>query len=133
MDSNNGCYTGSIVFRSTEAYLNYIEACYEKNGSLDNAAEIYWQKIRSRAKVNTDFNLSISLTNMNEEAKNDRGAYATGKLIDPFLYNIRREKRCELMAEGLRLADLKRWRAMNQLIKEPYHLEGFKLWGPIKN
>jgi hypothetical protein len=36
------------------------------------------------------------------------------------------------MAEGLRLMDLKRWRAMDQLISTPYHFEGFKLWGPMK-
>lgn len=32
------CTTGAVVFRAAEAYLNYIEACYEKNGSLDNDA-----------------------------------------------------------------------------------------------
>lgn len=38
----------------------------------------------------------------------------------------------ELMAEGLRFMDLKRWRAMDQLIETPYHIEGFKLWGPMQ-
>ena len=55
-----------------------------------------------------------------------------GKLIDPTLYNIRRERRCELMAEGLRYMDLMRWRAMDQMIATPYHIEGFKLWGSMQ-
>jgi hypothetical protein len=28
--------------------------------------------------------------------------------------------------------DLKRWRALDQLISTPYHIEGFKLWGPMQ-
>lgn len=129
---NGGCYTGSIVFRSAEAYLNYMEACYEKNGSLDADATKYWKELRDRAKVNNDFNITIAATDMSKEALNDWGAYSGGKLIDATLYNIRRERRSELMAEGLRLADLKRWRAMDQLITTPYHLEGFKLWGSMQ-
>lgn len=38
---NGLCYTGALIFRGTEALLNYIEACYEKNGSLDNIAQSY--------------------------------------------------------------------------------------------
>jgi hypothetical protein len=125
--------TGSIVFRSTEAYLNYIEACYEKNGSLDGKASQYWKDIRNRANVNPDFQATIAATNMQIEAQGDWGAYSAGQIIDPFLYNIRRERRNELMAEGLRDMDLKRWRSMDQLIAEPYHIEGFKLWGPMQD
>lgn len=126
--ANGNSYTGSITFRAVEAYLNYMEACYEKNGSLDATAQDYWRAIRSRAKVDTDFNKTIAATQMSEEAKNDWGAYSAGQLIDPTLYNIRRERRCELMAEGLRFMDLCRWRAMDQMIKTPYHIEGFRLW-----
>lgn len=132
LQNNNGCFTGSIIFRSAEARLNYIEASYEKNSKIDETADKYWREIRDRARVNNDYMATIAATNMNEEAKNDWGAYSGGQLITPTLYNIRRERRCEFMAEGLRLADLKRWRAMDQLIKTPYHLEGFKLWGPMQ-
>jgi len=129
---NGGGSIGSITFRATEAYLNYVEACYEKNGALDNSAITYWKAIRTRAKVNDDFTVTIAATNMAEEAKNDWGAYSAGQLIDPTLYNIRRERRCELMAEALRFMDLQRWRAMDQMITTPYHVEGFKIWGPMK-
>jgi hypothetical protein len=131
---NNNCYTGSIIFRGAEAYLNYIEAYYELNGNLDATAQSYWTKIRERAKVDPDYNKTISATNMAIEATNDWGAYSAGTILtDRTLYNIGRERRCELMAEGLRLADLKRWRALDQMKTVPYHVEGFKLWGPMKD
>lgn len=127
-----GCYTGSIIFRSAEAMLNYIEACYEKNEALDGTASDYWKQIRIRAKVNPDYESTIAATDMQKEALNDWGAYSAGNLITPTLYNIRRERRCELMAEGMRMFDLKRWRALDQLIEKPYNIEGIKLWGPMK-
>ena len=126
-------YTGSIIFRAAEAYLNYIEACYEKTGTVDNIADSYWRKLRSRALVNEDYNKTIAVTDMSEEAKFDWGAYSAGQLIDPVLYNIRRERSSELMAEGFRYMDLKRWRSMDQMIATPYHIEGFKLWGPMQS
>lgn len=129
---NGGAYTGAIVFRASEAYLNYMEACYEKNGSLDGKADTYWRALRARAGVNEDYNMTIAATIMTEEAKGDWGAYSAGSMIDATLYNIRRERRCELMAEAHRESDLRRWRALDQMITTPYHVEGFKLWGPMQ-
>jgi hypothetical protein len=122
-----------MVFRGAEALLNYIEACYEKYGSLDGTATSYWQAIRTRVGVDPDFSKTINATQMDKEALNDWGAYSGGNLVDATLYNIRRERRCELMAEGLRFMDLIRWRAMDQMIATPYHIEGFRLWGGTIN
>lgn len=105
-----------------------MEASYERTGNLDATAKNYWKAIRERSKVDSDFEKTIRLTQMDKEAENDWGAYSAGKLIDATLYNIRRERRCELLAEGLRYMDLCRWRAMDQLITTPYHIEGFHLW-----
>ncbi|WP_373227043.1 RagB/SusD family nutrient uptake outer membrane protein [Parabacteroides merdae] len=126
-------YTGAVIYRATEALLNYIEACYEKNGSLDGTAQNYWKQIRERSHVDADYNKTIAATDMSKEALNDWGAYSAGKLVDPTLYNIRRERRCEMVNEALRYMDLRRWRAMDQMIKTPYHIEGFKLWGEMQN
>ncbi len=131
--ANFGSYIGSITFRAAEAYLNYIEASYERTGAIDGTAASYWRAIRTRAHLDTDYNKSIAATHMSEEGKYNWGAYSAGQLISPTLYNIRRERNCELMAEGFRHMDLKRWRAMDQLISNPYHIEGFKLWGPMKD
>ena len=126
--------TGSIVFRAAEAYLNYIEASYLKEKMINAKADQYWKAICERAGVNPDYNATISATNMNEEAKNDFAAYSAGQLLsDATLYNIRRERRDELIAEGMRYTDLKRWRALDQLKTDPYIIEGFKIWGPMQN
>ena len=121
--------TGSLVFRGTEAMLNYMEACYELNGSIDATADGYWRAIRTRAKVNPDYNVTIAATNMAEEAKGDFGAYSKGQLVDATLYNIRRERRNEFIAESLRWMDLKRWRACDQV--KDYQMEGMRYWGSI--
>lgn len=124
--------TGSIVFRAVEAYLNYIEASYLKNGVIDAKADYYWKEIRKRAGVDADYNVTINATDMAEEAKNDFAAYSAGQLLsDKTLYNIRRERRSEFVAEGMRYADLKRWRALDQLANDPYIIEGFKAFGPM--
>lgn len=131
--ANGGAFTGAISYRGVEAYLNYIEAYYERHGNLNDIAANYWKKIRERAKVDQDYNKTIANTNMTIESQNDWGAYSGGRLIDAMLFNIRRERRCELMAEGLRYMDLRRWRAMDQMLSIPYHIEGFKLWGTMQN
>lgn len=126
--------TGAIVFRAVEAYLNYIEASYLLSGSLDDKASTYWRAIRERAGVDPDYMKTVNATNMQEEAKRDMAAYTAGTLLsDKILFNIRRERRLELIAEGFRFSDLKRWRALDQLETSPYIIEGFKLWGPMKN
>jgi hypothetical protein len=129
----DGAYTGVVFYRGAEALLNYIEACYERYASLNAKAEQYWQAIRTRAKVDADFRKTIDATDMEKE-KLDWGAYSGSQLLtDKTLYNIRRERRCEFIGEGMRALDLQRWRAMDQMIAEPYHIEGFKLWGPMQN
>lgn len=125
---------GSIVFRAAEAYLNYIEASYLKNKTIDGKADRYWRAIRTRAGINPDYQITIDATDMEKEAKNDLGAYSAGSLLtDKTLYNIRRERRDEFISEGMRMYDLKRWRSLDQLATTPYMIEGFKLWGPMQN
>lgn len=125
-------FTGEIVFRAAEAYLNYIEASYEKTGALDADAITYWQAVRERAGTDTDIQKTINATDLSKEAANNWSVYSGGKMVDATLYNIRRERMCELLAEGFRKNDLRRWRSYDQLIEKPYHIEGFKLWGPMQ-
>lgn len=125
---------GSIVFRASEAYLNYIEASYLKNKSINATADKYWKALRTRAGVNPDYTVTIAATDMVQEAKNDFAAYSGGQLLsDKTLYNIRRERRDELISEGMRMFDLKRWRALDQLKTKPYIIEGFKVWGKMQD
>lgn len=123
--------SGGIVFRGAEAMLIYMEASYEKNGTVDGTADGYWRALRTRAKVDPDYNKTIAATNMLEEAKGDFAAYSHGTMIDPTLYNIRRERRNELCAEAFRWDDLKRWRALDQFKTTPYRTEGMRYWGSV--
>lgn len=121
-------FTGMLVYRAAEALLNYMEASYEKEGTVNSTAREYWKLLRQRAGVSDDIDATIAATDMNKEAENDWAARSAGKLIDPTLYNIRRERRSEFLSEGLRFMDLHRWRAIDQLISTPYIPEGFHLW-----
>lgn len=128
-------YTGAICYRAAEALLNYMEAYYERHSKLDANATEYWKLIRKRALVSDDINKTINATDMDKEAENDWGAYSAGMLLtDKVLYNIRRERRCEFLSEGFRNDDLRRWRAMDQLITTPFVPKGFHFWNtPIQN
>ena len=122
-------FVGVVLYRSAEALLNYMEASYEKNGTLDGTAREYWQILRRRAHVSEDIDATIMATDMAKEAENDWGAYSAGRLLtDKTLYNIRRERRSEFLSEGLRYMDVCRWRAMDQMLSTPYIPEGMHLW-----
>ncbi len=123
--------TAFVVYRASEAYLNYIEASYLKNGNIDATADKYWKALRARAGVDTDYQKTINATDMSKEALNGWDAYSHGALVDATLYNIRRERRCEFIGEGFRYMDLIRWRALDQL--NGYQLEGAKIFGPMKS
>lgn len=118
--------TGFIVFRGVEAYLNYIEAsCLKNNGlSIDGTAQQYWKAIRERAGVDPDFNKTIAATDLDKEK--DWAVYSGENKVPSLMYNIRRERRCEFIAEGMRWDDLKRWRALDMV--KNYIIEGFNLW-----
>lgn len=123
--------TAFVVFRAAEAYLNYIEASYLKDGTIDAKADKYWRALRERAGINSDYTATIAATDVAKEALNDWGAYSHGTLVDATLYNIRRERRCEFIGEGFRYDDLIRWRSMDQL--NGYQLEGAKIFGPMED
>lgn len=114
------------AFRVAEAMLNYMEACYEKDGKLDATAEAYWKKIRQRAGVSDNFEKTIAATDLNKE--NDFGVYSGTQQVDKTLYNIRRERMQELFSEGFRFADLIRWRSFDRLITSKWIPEGVNFW-----
>lgn len=127
--------TAAVVFRAAEAYLIYIEAAWERFGDGLNAeAWSYWEAIRRRAGVDTDIRKTIAATDLDQEEylTHDLGLYSAGHRIDSkVLYNIRRERRCELMSEGFRLDDLFRWRSLDQLKGGKFFLHGAKIFGPM--
>ena len=121
--------TGSIVFRGTEAMLNYIEACVESTGKVDDTADSYWRALRKRAKINEDYNVTVAATDLDKEAEGDWAVYSKGAKVSELLYNVRRERRNEFIGEGMRWADLKRWRALDQV--KNYQVSGMRFWGSV--
>ena len=128
MQTTKESYTGCPIFRAAEAYLNYLEAYYELHGNLQGNCDTYWKALRTRAGVDTDYQNTIDNTIMEKE-KNDWGSYSTGTQVNTTLYNIRRERRIELAAEGHRMNDLKRWRALDQV--KNIHIQGCNFWESI--
>lgn len=125
---------GAPIFRVAEAYLNYIEASYELTGEIDVTADEYWRRLRIRAGVNPNYMKTIASTDMTVEGNVDTswydwGAFSNGEVVSSTLYNIRRERRCEFAGEGLRAADLVRWRSLDQ-VKE-YQIEGVNFWDKL--
>ncbi|CDN31485.1 SusD family outer membrane protein [Mucinivorans hirudinis] len=80
------------IFRLGELYMNYIEACAEFNGSLDQDATTYFNAIRTKA----------GLPSLSTSFGNPTGA----KLIEV----IRRERMIEFAFEGKWMYDLRRWK-----------------------
>lgn len=133
-ESYSAGITDTPIFRAAEAYLIYMEAYYERYQSLDSYCDEYWRALRRRAGVNEDYRYTIAHTDLNRE--DDLSVWSKGVMVDETLYNIRRERRCEFIAEGFRLDDLYRWRAMDMMnkngdkdpIDDGYVMRGFNLW-----
>ncbi len=123
--SANSGTTANPIFRSAEAYCIYLEAYYERNKNLGGLCDTYWKALRTRAQVDTDYQKTIEHTDLSKE----RDLAAKTKGIDATLYNIRRERRCEFIAEGMRLDDLRRWRALDNM--QNYEIMGMNLWTEI--
>lgn len=117
----------SVIFRSSEAYLNYMEACYELNGSLDAKAAEYWKALRRRAGVSEDYQATIDATDLSKETE-DWGLYSGASTVDATLFNIRRERRNEFISEDKRFADMLRWRSFDHLNTQEVQVYGFNFW-----
>lgn len=114
------------IFRTAEALLNYMEASYELNGTLDATAESYWRLLRTRAGVSTDIAATVAATDLNKEK--DFAVYSGTTMVDKTLYNIRRERMVELFSEGQRFPDLVRWRAFDRMLTTKWIPEGINFW-----
>lgn len=94
------CVTGAIIFRYAEALLNYAEAKYELDGQVDYDKSI--NLLRRRVGM-PDFKVI--------KDPNAKRFSNYGYEISDELFEIRRERRVELGAEGFRNQDYRRWRA----------------------
>ncbi|PVD52701.1 RagB/SusD family nutrient uptake outer membrane protein [Terrimonas sp.] len=100
--------TDAPIFRVEEALLNYAEASYEL-GEFDQAiADQTINKLRRRVKMP-----DMIIANIDGSFDLNRDIE-----IEAVLWEIRRERRVELMGEGFRFNDLRRWKKGNYLNKQ---------------
>lgn len=116
--------TDAPCLRYAEVLLNYAEAAYELSlmgkgtfaqTDLDKSINL----IRARADVNLPaLKMSGDQPMVNNVAFDDPirlsiESYTGETPVDPLLWEIRRERRCELCLEGFRVNDLKRWKRLD--------------------
>lgn len=91
------------IFRMGEIFLNYAEATYEM-GEFDQAiADKTINRLRQRGRV-----APLTVGNITSDWDPVRDLS-----VDPVLWEIRRERAVELLGDGFRREDLRRWKKMD--------------------
>ena len=96
------------LFRMGEVLVNYAEAKYELGEFDQNVADESINKLRVRAHLP---NMIVSEITDNFDPDRD-------PTVPAVLWEIRRERRVELMGDGFRFRDLKRWKKGEYLNKQ---------------
>lgn len=109
INANGVCTTDAPIFRVEEVMLNYAEAMFELGRFDQRVADQTINVLRKRANVAS---MTVSEIDASFDSKRD----AT---VAPLLWEIRRERRVELMGEGFRLDDLRRWKKGEYVNKQP--------------
>ena len=100
LDVSNGGSNDCPIFRIEEVMLNLAEASFEL-GQFDQAiADQTINKLRARANVAS---MIVAEIDASFDTKRDAD-------VAPVLWEIRRERRVELMGDGFRFNDIKRWK-----------------------
>lgn len=106
ISKNNRDISDGPIFRIGEVMLNYAEAMYEL-GRFDQAiCNNTINKLRERGDIP-----ALIIGSEPEDPTRDPDVPAT-------LWEIRRERAIELMAEGFRFDDLRRWKKCGDYLKE---------------
>lgn len=103
---NNRDINDGPIFRIGEVMLNYAEAMYELGKFNQSVCNNTINKLRERGGIP-----ALIIGNEPEDPTRDSKVPAT-------LWEIRRERAIELMAEGFRFDDLRRWRKCGDYLKE---------------
>ena len=94
------------IFRMGEVLCNYAEAKFELKEFNQNIADITVNKLRARGGVAPLNTMSIPMDPTRDPT------------VDPVLWEIRRERAVELMGEGFRFDDLRRWKKMDYTLEQ---------------
>ncbi|EAZ83061.1 RagB/SusD family nutrient uptake outer membrane protein [Algoriphagus machipongonensis] len=102
-DIQNNDYNDAPIFRMGEVLINYAEAKWELGEFNQSVADMTINKLRERGNVAP---LMVGEITADFDPTRDPE-------VDPILWEIRRERGIELMAEGFRFDDLRRWKKMD--------------------
>ncbi|WP_316837342.1 RagB/SusD family nutrient uptake outer membrane protein [Pedobacter nutrimenti] len=97
---NSYATTDCPLLRIEEVWLNYAEAMFELGMFNQSVADQTIRNLRQRANV---ANMVVADINTSFDPARDPD-------VDPVLWEIRRERRVELLGDGFRFNDLKRWK-----------------------
>lgn len=118
---NNGALNVSDkpIFKIEEVLLNEAEAKYELGQFDQTVADQTINKLRDRSGV-----ARMVVSEINDSFDPARGRWypkgdSEGKLVDPVLWEIRRERIVELMGEGFGFYDIRRWRMAPWFLNRP--------------
>lgn len=105
--------TDAPIIRYGEVLMNYAEASYELNDNISQAdLDKSINVLRDRPGVDMpDLEVAGDQAMVNGQNINDP---ERDQDVSPILWEIRRERRVELMMEGFRLDDLKRWEKLEK-------------------
>lgn len=101
--------TDAPIFRMGEVLVNHAEVAYELGLFDQNVADQTINKLRKRAHV---ADMNVAAIDGGFDPKRDAD-------VSPVLWEIRRERRVELIAEGFRFKDICRWKKGEYLNKVP--------------
>ena len=99
LDASNGSSNDCPLFRIEEVWLNYAEAMFELAQFTQGVADATINKLRPRAGLP---NMNVAQISEAFDTKRDPD-------VDAVLWEIRWERRVELMGDGFRFNDIKRW------------------------
>lgn len=110
-----------FVFRYAEILLNYAEAKCELGECTQDVLDKTINLLRDR----------VEMPHLTTTPVADNSPVNYGYTVTPLLYEIRRERRIELAAEGFRYDDIIRWKA-TKLFENPKTVLGIRVTDQVK-
>lgn len=112
----NNSFFDWFLYRYAEVLLINAEANYELGTCTQAVLDATINQLRDR----------VGMAHLTVAPEADARPLDYGYTIDPLLYEIRRERAVELVNEGFRMDDLKRWNAM-KLLENPMTMCGIRI------
>lgn len=118
----NKCTYDWFVYRYAEVLLINAEANAELGQCTQAVLDATINQLRDR----------VEMAHLTTSPAVDPKPIDYGYTVDPLIYEIRRERRIELITEGFRLDDLKRWNGM-KVLQNPKTMMGIRITQAVRD